>query len=187
MVSADRARKCGFFGVVLDLQAHLAAAGRRLPAGGSGSRVRRRSDKRQAHIDEAPAVRSVSDDRTAVVGATDESLREFVRRLPCAVCLRPTLGGDPCHVRAKRRFGDWLEREGRVVGNLFPGCADHHAEQHRIGVWSFEGRHGVDLAAVAEAVGLAYLAGHEPEAVGAAALRGGYLVGMEIRPGLPEF
>jgi hypothetical protein len=149
--------------------------------------MRRSSDKRQAHLDEAPAVRSVSDDRTAVMGAVDESLREFVRRLPCAVCRKPTLGGDPCHLRAKRRFGDWVEREGKVVGNIFPACNRHHREQHSIGILSFQAIHRIDLDEVTEVVGRAYLEGHEPETLAAAALPRGYVRGLVMQPGIPEF
>lgn len=149
--------------------------------------MRRRSKDRQSRIDEAPAVRSASDHREAVVGAEDESLREFVRRLPCAVCLRPTLGGDPCHRRTKRRFGDWVEVEGSVIGNIWPGCHAHHREQHDRGVLTFSRKYGLDLMEVCRVVGAAYLAGHEPETLGAAAMGIGYVDGLELRPGLAEY
>jgi hypothetical protein len=149
--------------------------------------MRRRSKKRQRAITEAPAVRSVSDQRTAVAGSVDEDLREFVRRLPCAVCLAPTLGSEPCHVRCKRRFGDWLEIEGRLVANLYPGCSAHHREQHARGVATFAAAHGIDLLEVGRAVAVAYLDGHEPETLGAAARAHGYVDGLDLRPGISEF
>jgi hypothetical protein len=35
--------------------------------------------------------------------------------------------------------------------NTISLCRDHHAEQHRIGEASFEKRHGIDMADLAEA------------------------------------
>jgi hypothetical protein len=141
--------------------------------------MRRRSKKRQAVIDAIPAVASIPEHRTATVGAVDEGLREFCRRLPCVVDLgkrgpdgaHSHAGGDPCHRAAKRVHGDWVEHEGRVIGNIFPACRRHHGEQHSHGVESF----GRALIEVCEAVGQAYLAGWSPEGLGAAAKSaGGY-------------
>lgn len=80
-------------------------------------------------------------------------------------------GGDPCHRKAKRVHGDWVELEGRVVGNIFPACRIHHVEQHVVGIKSF----GHRVLEACEAIGVAYLAGWSPEGLGAAAkAAGGY-------------
>ena len=131
--------------------------------------MRRRSKRRQAELDARPVVTTVSSDRTPV-RPTDESFREFVRRLPCVVCLRPTLGGDPCHLHTKRVAGDWLELDGELVGNLFPGCRTHHAEQHDRGVKTFASSHALDLHAVCVVIGRAYQRGWSAEGLGVAAL-----------------
>ena len=84
--------------------------------------MRRRSRKREAALRGRPAIRSVPEphERRARAGAEDLGLQEFVRRLPCVVCRAPTLGGDPAHRLARRRFGDWIEDmqidpEGRIA------------------------------------------------------------------------
>ena len=134
--------------------------------------MRRRSKKRQAELG-ARGPDEVSDDRTAVEGAEDQSFREFVRRLPCLVCLG-FARSDPCHLRAKRRFGDWLEVAGTMRGNIFPACRRHHAEQHQRGVETFARAHGLELVEVCRVVGAAYLEGWSEEGLGAAARAGGY-------------
>lgn len=130
-----------------------------------GGPLKRISDKHRAEFDGRPAIRTIPDpeDRNAEVRATDEGLQEFARRLPCAVCRRPTIASEPCHVRTRRRFGDWVEADGAVQGNLWPGCDRHHREQHDRGIKTFEVLHGIDLERVGAVVGATYLAGHEPE------------------------
>jgi len=135
--------------------------------------MRRRSRKRQAALDDRPAVRDVSEDRRATVGSSDVSFQTFVSRLPCVVCLGHTLGGDPCHRLARRRWGDWLEVDGELVGNLFPACRAHHREQHDRGIETFARAHGLDLAVICTVVGRAYLDGWSVDGLGTAA-RAGY-------------
>jgi len=141
--------------------------------------VRRRSARRQAELDALPVVRVVSSDRTPVRPA-DESFREFVRRLPCVVCLQPTLGGDPCHLRTKRVSGDWLELDGELVGNMFPGCRTHHGEQHDRGVKTFASTHALDLHAVCVVIGRAYQLGWSAEGLGVAALADRGYAGVDV-------
>jgi hypothetical protein len=131
--------------------------------------MKRRSPKRQATIDARPAIATISDSREPV-RPHDENLREFVRRLPCVVCMAPTLRGDPCHWRTVARHGDWLEVDGVAVGNIFPGCRLHHAEQHQVGIRSWPARHGLDLGPISAAVGRAYLGGWSADGLAAAVL-----------------
>ena len=141
--------------------------------------MRRRSKRRQAEIDARPVVLTVSSDRTPTRPA-DESFREFVRRLPCVVCLRLTLGGDPCHLHTKRVAGDWLELDGQLVGNLFPGCRSHHAEQHDRGIKTFASTHALDLHAVCVVIGRAYQLGWSAEGLGVAALAARGYAGVDV-------
>ena len=131
--------------------------------------LRRRSKRRQTELDELPEIRTIAIDRTPV-RPTDASFREFVRRLPCVVCLKPTLGGDPCHMHTKRVAGDWLDVDGELVGNIYAGCRTHHAEQHDRGIKTFARARGVDLAAVCKLIGSAYKRGWSAEGLGAAAI-----------------
>lgn len=136
--------------------------------------MKRRSAKRQALIDARPVIAEISDDRTPR-RPDDESFREFVRRLPCVVCRAPTLRGDPCHLHARRRFGDWLERDGELIGNIYPACRRHHGEQHNEGIESFPRARGLDLDAVCRIVGEAYRLGWSADGLGSEALACGYL------------
>jgi len=131
--------------------------------------MKRRSKKRQAQIDARPAIATISTDRTPT-RPTDESYREFVRRLPCVVCCAPTLGGDPCHLHATRRFGDWLELDGELVGNIFPACRLHHGAQHSEGIYSFPSSRGLDLDSTVLVIGRAYQRGWSADGLGAAAI-----------------
>lgn len=67
-----------------------------------------------------------------------EAFRDFVKGLPCMICLLP---GDAHHVKHKRGYGD--------ANNLVPLCRTHHREVHTIGVETFERRRGVKLEGVA--------------------------------------
>ena len=136
--------------------------------------MKRRSEKRQAQIDERPAIAMISTDRTPKL-PTDESFREFIRRLSCVVCIKPTLGGDPCHLHTSRVSGDWLEVDGELVGNIFPACRLHHREQHSDGFVRFAGARGLDMPEVCKLIGRAYQRGWSADGLGAAALaRRGY-------------
>jgi hypothetical protein len=141
--------------------------------------VRRRSPKRQAVIVERPVIASVSLDRTPIC-PTDESFREFIRRLPCVVCCRPTLGGDPCHLHTSRVSGDWLEVDGELVGNIFPACRLHHGAQHSEGIYTFPSARGLDLDATVLLIGKAYRLGWSADGLGAAALRVRGYVGVDV-------
>ena len=79
----------------------------------------------------------------------DEGLRAFVRKMPCIVCT-----GTPtqcAHVMTKGAAGG--DRD-----NVVPLCGRCHAEQHRIGVRSFEYRYQVRLKVWARKVTAAYMA-----------------------------
>jgi len=137
--------------------------------------MRRRSRKREAALRGRPAIRSVPEahERRARAGAEDLGLQEFVRRLPCVVCRAPTIGGDPAHRLARRRFGDWIEdTELGVIANIYPACRAHHREQHDRGRDTFEANHAVDLRAICVVVGEAYLRGWSAEGLGARARDG---------------
>jgi len=54
------------------------------------------------------------------------------------VCGEPSVC---CHVRGKRMWGD--------VGNCWPGCPKHHAEQHDHGIATFQLKYQLDLAQIA--------------------------------------
>lgn len=84
----------------------------------------------------------------------DDGFREFVRSQHCVLWDREPCkcGGyyDPtlrryatrfCHVRTRRNNGD--------VANGYPACDAHHAEQHRVGIKTFQSRHSLDLKAIA--------------------------------------
>jgi hypothetical protein len=74
-------------------------------------------------------------------------------RDPCTCGGFTDLGGRPvtevAHVRSRGAGGG----DDQVV----PLCGRHHGEQHRIGIRSFENRHGLDLAQVARQMRRRYL------------------------------
>jgi hypothetical protein len=132
--------------------------------------MKRRSKKRAAVLAALPAIAMISTDRTPKL-PTDESFREFIRRLPCVVCCKPTLGGDPCHLHTSRVSGDWLEVDGELVGNIFPACRVHHGAQHSEGIYSFPISRGIDLDATVLVIGRAYRLGWSPDGLGVAAMK----------------
>lgn len=132
--------------------------------------MKRRSKKRAAQIATLPAIAMISTDRMPVL-PTDESFREFIRRLPCVVCCKPTLGGDPCHLHTSRVSGDWLEVDGELVGNIFPACRLHHGAQHSEGIYSFPSSRGLDLDATVLVIGRAYRLGWSPDGLGVEAIQ----------------
>jgi hypothetical protein len=96
-----------------------------------------------------------------------EPRRAFVRALPCLL-------GGPWRARlACDKQGRFFEHRcfgkvqachlksrgsgGKDAGNLWPGCAGAHEEQHRIGTRRFEERWSEDLAAVCEHVEYRFL------------------------------
>lgn len=90
----------------------------------------------------------------------DEARRAFVRTFPCAPCLStgatqetPT---QACHLKSRGAGGP-------DAGNLWPGCARHHIEQHVDGVVTFQKRHRLNLARVCERIERAYQAGATPK------------------------
>lgn len=74
------------------------------------------------------------------------SHRAWVRRHRCSVprCERTQI--ECAHVRIGTDGGQGLKPSDRFCLSL---CADHHAEQHRVGEREFERRYGIDLLALA--------------------------------------
>lgn len=69
------------------------------------------------------------------------ALAAFARTLPCIVdgCAQET---EAAHVKSRGAGGHaWIESAGVQVGNIAPLCREHHAEQHRIGIVTFDRRH----------------------------------------------
>lgn len=76
--------------------------------------------------------------------------REHVRQMACVILRCQTgLKVQAAHVRT-RATGTGDE------GNIVPLCAGHHAEQHHIGIRSFEKRYRVNLKAIADLLWLKY-------------------------------
>ena len=75
----------------------------------------------------------------------NEPYRQWVRQHGCLLAGQHECWGliEFCHVTS-RGAGDVDE------GNGFPACSRGHAEQHRIGIKSFERRYGVELRRVAQ-------------------------------------
>ena len=78
-----------------------------------------------------------------------------VRAMPCAVAnceceYRPTEAGgsDPAHVVSVGAGGCRFD--------IIPLCMFHHAEQHRIGVGSFEALHRLDMRAMADTIAIGH-------------------------------
>lgn len=66
---------------------------------------------------------------------TSKQYIEYIRSLPCTVCLDPFV--DAAHVQTRGSGGT----DFAVV----PLCRKHHTEQHTIGIRTFEEKHGVNL------------------------------------------
>jgi hypothetical protein len=96
--------------------------------------------------------------------------RKYVRALPCllrdgAFMWTPGAALPSTQVSHVMRlaFSDAAHVRSRGAGgndeaNLVPLCRDHHQEQHRIGIRSFETRYGLDLKAEAHALWAQYVA-----------------------------
>ena len=80
----------------------------------------------------------------------------FVAALPCVVC-----GYGPCENAHWKGGGAGRKADASAI---LPLCKLHHAEQHQLGVSTFGGRHGLDLAALAAETERAFRAfcGDEP-------------------------
>jgi hypothetical protein len=77
----------------------------------------------------------------------NEGLRAYVRRLSCAVCRSPAFS-ECAHFKTKRNGGD--------ENNVFPLCHHCHAEQHLVGIKSFQERHSLNLEEYCRAVTASY-------------------------------
>lgn len=71
----------------------------------------------------------------------------FVRSFHCSV---PGCQGMPIEVAHVRSGSDGGMGKRPSDWNTISLCRDHHSEQHRIGEKSFERKHGIDMAALAE-------------------------------------
>ena len=73
----------------------------------------------------------------------DPPRRKWIAAQPCIICElgQQSTPTECAHVHTRRNAGD--------DHNLIPLCRDCHAEQHRIGVHSFEAKHMVSLEALA--------------------------------------
>lgn len=77
-----------------------------------------------------------------------EARRRWVKSIPCIICRK--LPVDQAHVPSKSGMG----RKGDA-SNIVPLCSGptgHHAQQHEMGVESFERLHGISLAEEARAI-----------------------------------
>lgn len=72
--------------------------------------------------------------------------RRFVRSHHCVVPGCQATEIQCCHVRSAANSGTGLRPHDQYT---FPGCHNHHAEQHQVGQGTFEDRHGLDLFAIA--------------------------------------
>lgn len=71
----------------------------------------------------------------------------WIATLPCLLGNQACFGSVvAAHVKTRGAGGD-------DVGNALPLCRDHHDEQHRIGIQTFQARYGLDLAAEAKRLG----------------------------------
>lgn len=74
---------------------------------------------------------------------------QWVRGFECVAAKSGACSGkvQACHVRTGAGAG-----MGQKPGDdmTYPGCAGHHAEQHRIGEPAFERAHAINLRAIAE-------------------------------------
>jgi len=78
----------------------------------------------------------------------DEAFRRWIATHPCVVegCENVSVC---CHFRNKRMWGD--------VGNCWPGCHDHHHEQHQHGIKTFQAKYQLDLDLVSAVYGEAWI------------------------------
>lgn len=128
------------------------------------------SDKRRKANAERRAAVVVDGPRVPVV-PDDHSFREFVLRLVCCVDrAHSTQRVDPAHHRTKRVAHDWIDVDGRLVGNLMPLHRLRHIEQHSMPIADFEAHHDINVAKVCEVVGEAYQSGWSAYSLSIAAI-----------------
>ncbi len=72
--------------------------------------------------------------------------RRFVRSHHCVVPGCQATDIQCCHIRSAATAGTGLKPHDSLT---FPGCFNHHQEQHQVGQGTFEDRHGLDLWALA--------------------------------------
>ena len=73
---------------------------------------------------------------------------EYVRWIRKLACLLEHT--DECSGRTEAAHVKGRAAGGNDVGNTVPLCFRHHFEQHAIGLKTFEGRYGIDLAREAQ-------------------------------------
>ena len=124
--------------------------GRRAPAGGTVIQRRKPLPRSRKRLARRTRPQSKGKSRFKVSGKADREYRTWIRRQVCAIPATDTwmpnfsLGAvmHVCHVRSRGAGG--TDR-----ANLVPMCATHHAEQHIMGIRTFEKRHSVNLKQMA--------------------------------------
>lgn len=70
----------------------------------------------------------------------DDTYRDYIRVQPCLVPIGPHEGRvQVCHVRSRGAGGP-------DYGNAIPMCMRHHAQQHAMGIKTFQNFYNLDLA-----------------------------------------
>jgi hypothetical protein len=82
----------------------------------------------------------------------DPEFRAFIRGFPCVVCGKPA-PSECCHITGKRLLPRGPERDR---GTTYPGCHDHHHEQHQHGILTFQRKYSLDLPRLAAAYRVRY-------------------------------
>lgn len=72
--------------------------------------------------------------------------RKWVRSHACVVPGCQASDIQFCHIRSAATAGTGLKPHDAFS---FPGCFNHHQEQHQVGQGTFEDRYGIDLEAIA--------------------------------------
>lgn len=111
------------------------------------TREKRRAKTRTTRSRALPAVNPERRARRFVRNYHSAAYVAWIRAQPCAVSGQSGGAGDPivaAHVRSRGAGGDWT--------SVIPLRQSLHDESHRIGVRSFEARHGVRLDALAAGI-----------------------------------
>ena len=92
--------------------------------------------------------------RARFAGRSDPAYRAWIRQQPCLLANVARCRGvvEACHVKSKGAGGG-------DQANLYPACSRHHAEQHAIGIRTFQAKYSVDLHLTAARCAVAYTAG----------------------------
>jgi len=69
-------------------------------------------------------------------GKQDSKYLDWMRKQPCVVCRR--VPSDPDH-HPSRGSGRGTDRR------TYPVCRMHHVERHRIGIYTFQRKYGIDV------------------------------------------